>query len=207
MLLASYPRLKRWIRSEHGANLLKDVGDSPPPLILIPHFGNWEFLVTYMQQVCPYTCLYSPRRLYQLDEFVNQCRSRFGGEFLPVTYQGLREVVRRLKAGKALIVLPDQLPAQGSGTRSRFMNQPIMTGTLVHSLVRRGNLRVVTLAAERVRGGFDIHVQEVDAEIFDQDESVSTLALDRAIESVVSIDAAQYQWEYKRFRGVADIYQ
>ena len=206
ILRSSYPRLKRWIQSVEGESLLVNNIGKQPLLILIPHYGNWEFLTTYLHEITPYSCLYSPRRLYQLDELVNNYRSRFGGEFLPVTYEGLREVLKRLKDGKVLIVLPDQVPVKGRGAESRFFERRILTGTLVHTLVRRGGLNVVTLAAKRVHGGFSIHVQSVNDSIHDQDETTSVLALDQAIEQVVALDPAQYQWEYKRFRGVAEIY-
>ena len=207
VLRSSYPRLKKWIKSVEGEELLTQSLGNQPLLIVIPHYGNWEFCAAYLHEITDYACLYSPRRLYKLDEFILECRSRFGGEFLPVTFKGLREILRRLRDGKALIVLPDQVPLQGSAAWSKFMNRPIRTGTLVHTLVTRSDLKVVVLSAKRCERGFDIHIHDASEAIYDSDVSKSTEALDQAIEDVVGLDAAQYQWEYKRFRGAADIYQ
>ncbi|MYD42289.1 MAG: hypothetical protein F4W90_00185 [Gammaproteobacteria bacterium] len=204
---ASHGRLHKWIKRVEGEDLLKKSLATGSTLFLLPHFGNWEFLTTYLHPITTYTCLYSPRRLYELENLINERRSRFGGDFLPLTPAGLRKLLRRIHEGAVIIVLPDQVPNEGRSTLSEFRGRPLRTGTLPHELLKRGQLTALTMVAKRCRGGFSIHIQEVADEIYAEDAVTSVKALDRAIEDVVSLDSAQYQWEYKRFRGVADIYQ
>ena len=203
----SYQHLRPWIRSVHGEELFRNRLESGPLLLILPHFGNWEFLTTYLHPITKFSCLYSPRRLYELDQLINECRSRMGGEFLPVTQPGLRKLVERIRSGGVVIVLPDQVPHDGRAVSSRFMERPLKTGSLPHELLKRGNLKALAMVAVRCKHGFDIHIQDVDEDIYSADAVTATQALDRAIERIVEIDPAQYQWEYKRFRGAAEIYQ
>lgn len=203
---SSFQRLHKWIREVHGEALLKERLAAGPVLMILPHYGNWEFLTTYLHPITTYTCLYSPRRLHDLERLISDRRSRFGGEFLPVTQAGLRQLMYRLRDGIPLIVLPDQVPNEGRSVISEFRGRAIRTGTMPHELLRRGELSALTIVARRCRGGFSIHVQDVSANIYSADADQSVRALDQAIEAVVELDPAQYQWEYKRFRGVAEIY-
>ena len=203
----SLPTLKSWIREVHGEGLLRDGKANGSVLMLLPHFGNWEFLITYMATVTKYSCLYSPRRLYELDEMINRCRSRFGSEFLPVTHAGLRMLMKRLQAGGVFVVLPDQVPTvDGQAIDSTFRNKPIKTGMLPHSLLKRFDMKALSMVAERCHGGFNVYIEEINTEIYSEDASESIQALDHAIEKAIERDPAQYQWEYKRFRGSAEIY-
>ena len=203
---SSYRRLIRWIREVHGESLLTKAVEEGSVLLIIPHFGNWEILSTYLKRIAKYSCMYSPRRLYELDELINQCRSRFGSEFLPVTQPGFRTLLKRIKAGGVIVLLPDQVPIDGQSVKSTFLGRPLTTGTFPHALIKRGDLKVFTMVAMRCNKGFKVHVQDVDDDIYSLEAEVSTRALDHAIERVVELDPAQYQWEYKRFRGSAEIY-
>ena len=204
---SSYERLARWIKEVQGESLFVDAVKAGSVLLIIPHFGNWEILSAYMSAITKYSALYSPRRLYELDQLVNQCRGRFGSEFLPVTSVGLRTLLTRINAGGVVVVLPDQVPVEGQSVSSTFLGQPLRSGTLPHALLKRGEMKALTMVAERCKGGFNVRIQNVNEAIYSADVAVSIQALDRAIEHAVEIDPAQYQWEYKRFRGCAEIYR
>ena len=204
---SSYARLSRWIKQVHGETLLKERIKNGSVLLILPHFGNWEVLTTYMHSIAKYSCMYSPRRLYELDELINQYRGRFGSEFLPLTKPGFRTLLGRIKAGGVVVVLPDQVPEGGQWVTSLFLGRPIKTGTFPHALLKRGDMKALTMVAVRCNGGFNVHLQDVDEEIYASEAELSVKALDRAIERVVELDPAQYQWEYKRFRGSAEIYR
>lgn len=204
---SSYQRLVRWIKAVQGEALLTEGIKNGSVLLIIPHFGNWEILSTYMHSISKYSCMYSPRRLYELDELINQCRGRFGSEFLPVTSTGFRTLLKRIRAGGVVVVLPDQVPVEGQSVTSTFIGQSLKTGTLAHALLKRGEMKALMMVAIRCNGGFNVHIKDVDEAIYSEDATVSVQSLDREIEHLVELDPAQYQWEYKRFRGCADIYR
>ena len=75
-----------------------------------------------------------------------------------------------------------------------------MTQTLVHRLIQATQANVIFVTAQRVEAGFKIVTDQVDPLIYSNDQIVSTTAMNRTIESIVTRDPSQYQWEYKRFR-------
>ncbi len=202
----SYRRLGRWIREVHGEAAFLAGLKRGAVLLVLPHFGNWEFLTTYMKPITKFSCLYSPRRLYELEELIKGFRSRFGSEFLPLTRPGLRTLIERIQSGGVIVVLPDQVPVDGQWVWSQFLGRSLKTGTLPHALLKRHDMTVFCMVALRCKSGFDIHIREVAGEIHSPDAVQSIQALDLAIEHMIKLDPAQYQWEYKRFRGSAEIY-
>ena len=204
--LGSKERLTRWIKDIEGLETLKQRISEGPVLLLLPHFGNWEFLEVFMSLVGKYTCTYSPRRMYELENMIIGFRSRFGGEFLPVTNTGFRTLITRIRAGGVIIVLPDQVPIGGNAVDSTLCGRRMRTGTFPHALLKRGELRALTMIAVRRKGGFGIRLAEVPESVYADDAETSIQAIDLEIEKIIAIDPAQYQWEYKRFRGCAEIY-
>lgn len=199
-------RLVRWIKAVEGLELLKKRISDGPVLLLLPHFGNWEYLEVFMSLVGKYTCTYSPRRMYELEQMIIGFRSRFGGEFLPVTNAGFRTLITRIRAGGVLIVLPDQVPISGNEVDSTLRGRRIRSGTFPHALLRRGKLQAMTMVALRCKGGFSIRLADVEEAVYAEDAETSIQAIDQEIDKIIELDPAQYQWEYKRFRGSAEIY-
>ena len=57
--------------------------------------------------------------------------------------------------------------------------------------------------ALRVPGkGFEIHFLEADERVYSDDDVQSATGVNASVEAAISLDPAQYQWEYKRYRKV-----
>lgn len=208
MLLTEMGTLSHWpvddwrrlARSIEGEDLLRGSAvDSRGVLILVPHFGNWEFLALVLGQYAV-TALYDPPRQAALDPLIRNARSRAGATMLRIDAAGLRSFYQALRAGGVVALLPDQVPDRRAGVYAPFFGWPALTMTFAHRLLRRSDIRVVFGAALRCNGGFDVRFSEADAAIRDPDPLVSATAMNAAIESMVRTDPAQYQWEYKRFK-------
>ena len=52
----------------------------------------------------------------------------------------------------------------------------------------------------RVENGFEIYFEAPDPDIYNDDLAMATAAMNRSVESVISVDPVQYQWSYKRFK-------
>ena len=199
------PRLAALIVEARGEHLLRE--RSPRGLlVLAPHFGNWEFLGYYLNTVVPLTPLYERPASAALDAALLAARARLGSRPAPDTVPGLRRVLKVLRGGGAVAVLPDQVPR--SGVTAPFFGQPAATVLLVHKLLQHANPNVVVATATRTAGGFVIDIDTVNEAIRDPDPAQSATAMNAAVEAVVRRDPAQYQWEYKRFRfpGQPNIY-
>ena len=81
----------------------------------MPHFGCWEFLSIYLGRAYPISALYDPPNMAALEESIVNTRQRQGANMYPTTASGLRGLMRGLKSGGLVVVLPDQVPAANGG--------------------------------------------------------------------------------------------
>lgn len=172
-------------------------------LVLVPHYGNWEYLALYLGQF-GVTGLYEPPRTRSLEAPLRAARERSGISMLPVDGAGLRGAYRHLQAGGCLALLPDQVPRRSAGVYAPFFGVPALTMNLAHRLIQRTRPTVLLGVAQRTQSGFDVSFVAFDEPwgdgIYSPSAEVSAGALNTAIEAVVRRDPAQYQWEYRRFR-------
>ena len=84
-------------------------------ILLMPHFGCWEFLSIYLGRAYPISALYDPPNMAALEESIVNTRQRQGANMYPTTASGLRGLMRGLKSGDVVVVLPDQVPAANGG--------------------------------------------------------------------------------------------
>lgn len=219
MLAAEFGAVFRWPRerweelavSVRGEELIECArAAGRGVLILIPHFGNWEFMALALGRHRP-TGLYDPPRIPGLEGPLRAARDRAGAKLLPIDAGGLRAFYRALAAGEVVALLPDQVPERHAGVYADFFGRPALTMTFVHRLLQRADPVVLLGAAIRCRGGFAIDYTDLGRALHGPDAAASARAMNRAIEALVRRDPAQYQWEYKRFKrpppGVADPYR
>ncbi len=175
-------------------------------IILAPHLGNWEVFGYYISEQNPSTFLYQPSKIEYFDKMIKSARSR-GKTFLaPTNRQGVAQLLKALKKGEQVGILPDQEPTQEGGEFATFFGVPAFTMTLVTRLVARTGARVICGYAERLpKGrGFKLHIKHADPMIYDADLKVSVEGLNRTVEDCVKQSVVQYQWEYKRFKRRLD---
>jgi len=170
-------------------------------LALGPHLGNWEYLSHAIARGWGLVGLYRPPRIAELDTYLRQSRERLGTEMLPATGSGLRRLVRVLKEGGVVGILPDQEPLKGAGVFAPFFGVSALTMTLVGSLVRRFDAAVVIGWAERTESGrFRIHIEKGPAGLGDPDPVRAATRLNLGVEQCVRKTPEQYTWSYRRFR-------
>jgi KDO2-lipid IV(A) lauroyltransferase len=179
-------------------------------LILVPHFGNWEYLALYLGKY-GLTALYDPPRLRGIETPLQRARSRSGSTLVPISVQGIRAVYQALAAGGVVALLPDQVPARSAGVYAPFFGNLALTMTFAQRLIRKTRPLVLMGSARRVAGGFALRFTPVDPAIAAADPVRSAACMNQCIEAEIRRDPAQYQWEYKRFRrpppGTADCYR
>ncbi len=172
--------------------------------VLAPHLGNWEIANLYVARHCGVTALYQPSGDVPLDDLVRKFRERGGSRMKVAGTGGIRSVLKALKGGQCVGVLPDQVPVPKQGVVVEFFGHAALTMTLVHRLALRTGARVVCVYAQRLdNGAFSIRFRDVADELYDCDPSVSAQAMNDAVERCVREAPEQYQWEYKRFRRLA----
>jgi KDO2-lipid IV(A) lauroyltransferase len=176
-------------------------------IVLGPHFGNWEWLGIYLGRHYRVTNMYLPaKKNLALAEAVLAARSRDGASVAPADASGVRTVLRTLKEGRVVGILPDQEPKHAGAEFAPFFGQPALTMTLVANLLQRTGARAVFAAAIRQRDGhrYRLVFRAPDPALYDPDLATSLAALNRGVENLVAEAPAQYQWVYKRFKSQPD---
>ncbi|WP_136247794.1 lysophospholipid acyltransferase family protein [Halomonas borealis] len=174
-------------------------------IVLAPHFGNWEVLNFWLSGHFPFTAMYEPPKLAPLDPVIRHGRERRGAQLVPTNPRGVAALLKALKRGETVGILPDQVPSWGSGVFAPFFGRPAYTATLLPKLVARTEARVVTGVARRLPGrGFALHFLAADARVYANDESTSAAGVNACVEAAIALDPAQYQWEYKRYGKIPE---
>jgi KDO2-lipid IV(A) lauroyltransferase len=183
------------IRVVEGEQLFLDaIAAGRGVLIAAPHLGAWEALNLCLSRTAPVAILYRPPRQSWVEELINGCRGRFGAEPVRAEAAGVRTLMKRLKEGGVVGILPDQQPKVGEGEFAPFFGRPALTMSLFPKLAQRTGAKVLFAWAERLPRGGGFAVRFVDLGNIDD-----TAALNAAVESLARRAPAQYQWTYKRF--------
>lgn len=173
-------------------------------LVIGPHVGNWEVIGRKLAEYGPTTSLYQPPRQEYMETLVRLGRERSGARLVPTNQRGIAALLRALRNGEIVGILPDQVPQKDAGVFVPFFGVPAYTMTLVHSLIKKTGCQVILAYALRNATGFDIVFKEADGEIYSEDLDTSVRALSRTVEKCTEEDFAQYQWEYKRYKRQPD---
>lgn len=198
-----------------GVDLVEAALDAGRGLVLLtPHMGSFEICAqAYAARFGsrqPITVLYRPARNAFLRELEETARARPHLATAPAALSGVRLLLRALKRGETIGLLPDQVPPEGMGVWAPFFGQPAYTMTLAAKLLRQSGARPLAIWGERLPrgGGWHVHVSELPAPLPDTtglDEEAAALAdataINRSMERVIALKPAQYLWGYHRYKN------
>lgn len=175
-------------------------------IFLTPHLGCFEVTAPsaaalFGERYGPMTVLYRPARQAWLAAMLQASRSRQGMLTVPTNLQGVRKLLKALRKGEAVGLLPDQVPPLGMGIWSPVWGRPAYTMTLAAKLVLQTGADVVVAWGERLPWGqgYCIHAckLEVDLQV---DLACMVAQVNSAMEGLVRQCPAQYLWGYERFK-------
>jgi len=196
--------VSRLVRAVHGeARLQTELQRGQGVIFAIPHLGAWEMVGNYCSMRFPFTALYLAETDSTATAFIRDARQRFGAHLVPTDNNGIRALYKALERGETVAILPDQVPAQRSGSVfAPFFGIPASTMVLLSRLAMKTGAPVMFAYAERLsRGGqFDLHFVPAPAEINNSSLEDSVAAVNRMVEQCVRACPEQYQWFHKRFR-------
>lgn len=219
-LVAELPRL--WLRPAdrpiadavhwEGRETLQALLDRGKGLVLLtPHLGSFEVSAQAYAQAFgarqPITVLYRPARKRWLRELEETARARPALATAPATLAGVRQMLRALKRGETVGLLPDQVPPEGMGVWVPFFGQPAYTMTLAARLVQQTGAAVGLLWTERLPHGrgYVVHADALpeplpDASTAGGGDEASAQVINRAMEAVICRCPRQYLWGYHRYK-------
>jgi KDO2-lipid IV(A) lauroyltransferase len=204
---ADLARLVQWRNAEA---LDAVVAAHRPFILLTPHMGSFEVCARAYalrhgarQSL---TVLYRPAKSRKLRELQEGARERPNMPTAPASLAGVRQMLRALKRGDAVGLLPDQVPPEGQGVWAPFFGLPAYTMTLATRLIQQTGADCLVLRGERLRRGrgWVVHVSRLarplpEASGTEAQEEAATI-INETMEQVILQDPGQYLWGYHRYK-------
>jgi len=176
-------------------------------LFLTPHMGCFEITaqalaMRFSKEHGPLTVLYRPARHAGLGEVMALARQRPGLEAVPTTLAGVRQMIKALRSGRAVGLLPDQVPPEGMGQWAPFFGQSAYTMTLAARLALQTGAQVVLIWGERLPWGrgYRLHTQAL-GHALSEDLDTAVVQINQAMEKLILQCPSQYIWGYARYKN------
>ena len=193
--------LARVVRVEGRELIERARADGASVLLLTAHLGCFEMCAQYCSTHGPITVLYRPPRKKALQPLMEAGRARGDIRVAPADVSGVRRLVKALRGGEMVGMLPDQAPGQGEGVWAPFFGRPAWTMTLAARLSEVKGVKVIMLWTERLpRGeGFVLRLTE-PVEPIEGSLEERCVAINREIERLILTCPSQYLWGYNRYK-------
>ncbi len=177
-------------------------------VMLTPHMGCFEICAQaiaerFTSPEAPITVLYRPARQASLRDVMAGSRERPGLATAPASLAGVRQMIRALRRGEVIGLLPDQVPPDGLGVWAPFFGKPAYTMTLAARLVQQTGAALLLIWGERLPGGegFVVHVMPAPEIARDASAEDAATTINAAMESVILRAPGQYLWGYHRYKS------
>ena len=169
-------------------------------VFLTPHLGCFEITAQYLSSFGDITVLYRAPKSAVAQELILTGRKRAHLHLAPADLSGVRALIKALKKGEMVGMLPDQAPKTGEGAWLKFFGRYAYTMTLAARLTETGAASLLTWG-ERLPGGrgYRVHFQPPQ-------NPLAGSTVDRAqqinleIETLIRQCPTQYLWGYNRYK-------
>jgi len=171
-------------------------------IFLTPHLGCFEIIAQVIASRAPLTALYRPPRMAMLEPLLENARQRDGLALAPANLSGVRTLLKTLRKGGSVGLLPDQVPRAGEGVWTKFFGIPAYTMTLPAKLAQMSGATIILSYAERLPygRGYAVHFVPFDRQLTGTPEEQAGI-INTAMEDLIARCPAQYFWSYNRFKG------
>lgn len=226
---ASSARLNRLMRVVGYEHLAAARENDRAVLLLAPHFVGLPMGALYLSTRGPIAAMYKrPRNRLVHEGYVRVCtgyespcrllnrvvsqRSESHGIVLVEHRQGMRGVVRALRAGQPFYYLPDQDLGRRHAVFAPFFGVPAVTVTAASRFARMTDAQVMLCHTRQLpRGeGYELSVEAPLEGFTAEDGLKDATVVNREIERIVRQVPEQYFWLHRRFKtrppGEPDLY-
>lgn len=209
-MVAELPRL--WlgrpvpVRFTGAAHVEAGLAQGRGIVFLTPHLGCFEitaqaYAARFGAQQ-PLTVLFRPARQVWLRPLLVQARQREGMHAAPTTLAGVKQLIKALRQGQSVGLLPDQVPPSGLGVWAPFFDQPAYTMTLSARLAQQTGATVLLAWGERLTWGrgYVVHFSPFAYDLPQASEAAAA-TINRAMEDLIRQCPQQYLWAYARYKN------
>jgi Kdo2-lipid IVA lauroyltransferase/acyltransferase len=164
-------------------------------MYLTPHLGTFEVAARFCATRKAMTALFKPSKQASVNRLFEVARSMPGLTMAPADGSGVRKMLKALKAGQSIGLLPDQVPPLNQGVWTTFFGKPAYSMSLPEKLHAATGAAVVMTFCERLDNGngWHMHYKTFDG-------VPSPQAVNDAMQVWIAQHPEQYLWGYNRYK-------
>ncbi len=199
-------RQRLQLSDPHGV-LQQDV----PTVLFAPHFvgldAGWTCLA---MQPLKLSTIYTQQSNVAVDAWVKAGRSRWGQVSLFRREDGVKRLLKGLRAGQWLYLLPDMNFGTEESVFVPFYGVPAATVPSLSRFASLGGARVVPVVTTLTPRGYQVQVLPAWADMPSGDATADTALMNVRLQDMIDQQPAQYFWVHQRFKsrpaGQASVY-
>ncbi|MFA6904519.1 MAG: lipid A biosynthesis acyltransferase [Gallionellaceae bacterium] len=196
----SAARINSLIRVE-GVEHFDAIKDKPS-ILLTPHFVGMDVGGQWIAQHTDTVCMYANQKNMYLTDLLLKKRARFRKQLLYSRQQGLRPILKGMRAGMPFIYPPDQDQGVKDGAFIPFFGVPTATMTSVPRLAQTTGAKVVPSITRVLPGaaGYVLTFYPAWDNYPTGDDIADARRMNEFIEQRILEMPEQYFWLHKRFK-------
>lgn len=181
---------------------MEDLTREGAVVIFAPHFYGMDAGGSaVMQQINRPACtIYSTQPSAALDAWMRAGRSRFGDATLLSRQDGVRAIVRALRQGKMLYLLPDMDLGPQESVFAPFFGVLAATVPSLSRFAKLGGARVVPVITRMTRDGYEVRVYPAWQDYPTADATADAARMNRELQRYIADMPEQYYWVHRRFK-------
>lgn len=197
---SSAERIRGLIRVE-GVEHFEAIKDKSA-ILLTPHFIGMDAGGQWVAQHADTVCMYANQKNLYLTDLLLRKRARFRKQYLYSRQQGLRPILKGMRAGMPFIYPPDQDQGVKDGVFIPFFGVPAATMTSVSRIAQMADAKVVPSVTRILPGGEGYVLTFYPAwENYPSGDAVADARrMNEFIEQRILEMPEQYFWLHKRFK-------
>ena len=170
-------------------------------IFVTPHLGCFDIAGRYIHSKTPITCMYRPSKLAWVEKLMKEGRERMSAVMVPADMRGVRTLLKTLKQGGNICILPDQAPSHGDGVWADFFGRPAYTMTLIGRLQQSTDATILMFFGERLPQGtgYRLWIEPLETPLSLEPKHAAR-QINAAVEKLIRQSPAQYLWSYNRYK-------
>ena len=171
-------------------------------IMFAPHFYGMDAGGSaVMDQIERPACtIYSTQSNPAVDAWMRAGRLRFGQATLLSRQDGVKPIVRALREGKMLYLLPDMDLGPQESIFVPFFGIPTATVPSLPRFAKLGGARVVPVVTRLVPDGYEVRVHPAWQSYPSDDVTADTARMNAELQTWIDAMPEQYYWVHKRFK-------
>lgn len=198
-----------WASGKYISNLIRVEGlehfeaiRDKPAILLTPHFVGMDAGGQWVAQHTDTVCMYANQKNPYMTELLLKKRARFRNQHLYSRQQGLRPILKGMRAGMPFIYPPDQDQGIKDGAFIPFFGVPAATMTSVPRIAQMAGAKIVPSITRMLPGGqgYVLTFYPAWENYPSGDDIKDARRMNEFIEQRILEMPEQYFWLHKRFK-------